>query len=118
MPGEQSQYNALAAELAVWLRQRYPPGPGRGGAGERRDSTCDIGKPKRHPEQPYPPAGLWGLNETYACSEAEYSAGINFFGPEFPGPEHPDAPQEAARGGKPERDVSPQRAADRLRKKI
>ena len=26
--GEQSQYNALAAELAVWLRQRYPPRAG------------------------------------------------------------------------------------------
>ena len=23
--GEQAQYNALAAELAVWLRQQYPP---------------------------------------------------------------------------------------------
>jgi hypothetical protein len=23
--GEQAQYNALYAELAVWLRQNYPP---------------------------------------------------------------------------------------------
>lgn len=26
--GEQSQYNALAIELAVWLRQQYPPRAG------------------------------------------------------------------------------------------
>ena len=33
-----------------------------------------------------------GLNETYSCTEAEYSAGIELFGPELPGPEHPSCP--------------------------
>ena len=32
--GEQAQYNALYAELAVWLRQNYPPRSGRSGAGK------------------------------------------------------------------------------------
>ena len=32
--GEQAQYNALYAELAVWLRQNYPPRSRRSGAGK------------------------------------------------------------------------------------
>lgn len=38
-------------------------------------------------------------------------------GPEFPGPEHPSAPAEAAGGSRPERDVSPERPVDRLRQR-
>ena len=56
-----------------------------------------------------------GLNETYSCTEAEYSAGHQLFGPELPGPEHPSAPSEAAGDGRAERDVSPERPADGLR---
>ena len=56
-----------------------------------------------------------GLNETYACSEAEYSAGVNFFCPGFPGAEHPQAAPQAEGVDRAERHVSPERAADRLR---
>ncbi len=56
-----------------------------------------------------------GLNETYGCSEAEYSAGVNFFHPGFSRTEHPHAPPQAAGADRPERDVPPERSADRLR---
>ena len=56
-----------------------------------------------------------GLNETYACSEAEYSAGVNFSARDFPGPEHPQAPPEAEGADRPERYVPPERSADHLR---
>ena len=56
-----------------------------------------------------------GLNETYGCSEAEYSAGVNFSTRDFPALEHPHAPPQTAGADRAERDVPPERSADGLR---
>ena len=56
-----------------------------------------------------------GLNETYACSEAEYSAGVNFSARDFPALSTRKAAPQAEGADRAERHVSPERAADRLR---
>lgn len=58
-----------------------------------------------------------GLNETYSCTEAEYSAGINFSARNFPALSTRLPRAKAAGGSRPERDVSPERPVDRLRQR-
>ena len=41
-------------------------------------------KSDRCEEYPGSAAGLGGLNETYGCTEAEYSGGMNFSARDFP----------------------------------
>ena len=57
-----------------------------------------------------------GLNETYSCTEAEYSAGINFSARNFPALST-RLPRQAAGAGRAERDVSPERPVDCLRQR-
>ena len=54
-----------------------------------------------------------GLNEGYACSEAELSEEKNFT--RIPGPRDPQAPAEGAGSSWAERDVPSERSCDRGR---
>ncbi len=56
-----------------------------------------------------------GLNETYGCSEAEYSAGVNFSTRDFPALSTRTPAPQTAGTDRAERDVPPERSADRLR---
>ena len=81
--GEQAQYNSILAELAAWLRRKNLPTRGCSwrweGGGKMILSNRNGLKNTRNMLRVF-----GGLNETYSCTEAEYSAGINFSARNFP----------------------------------
>ena len=81
--GEQAQYNSILAELAAWLRRKNLPARGcswRWEGGRKMILSNRNGlKNTRNMLRVF-----GGLNETYSCTEAEYSAGINFSARNFP----------------------------------
>ena len=81
--GEQAQYNSILAELAAWLRRKNLPARGcswRWQGGRKMILSNRNGlKNTRNMLRVF-----GGLNETYSCTEAEYSAGINFSARNFP----------------------------------
>ena len=62
-----------------------------------KDDTFEPERPEKHPEHA---AGVRRAERDVQLHRGRVQRGHQLFGPEFPGPEHPSAPAEAAGGVK------------------